>query len=56
MLSARSALKAEYGRTHRAMLAIARDDAVCRRLMTVPGVGPLVLLPKNRRFMIVIAS
>jgi transposase len=42
MLSARSALKAEYGRLHKAVLAIVRDDAVCRRLMTVPGVGPLV--------------
>src|SRR5919109_510898 len=27
---------------HRAMLAIVRADAVCRRLMTVPGVGALV--------------
>ncbi|OSJ29724.1 IS110 family transposase [Bradyrhizobium japonicum] len=44
MLSARSTLKAEYGRLHRAMLAIVRDDAVCRRLMTVPGVGPLVAI------------
>src|ERR1700756_447681 len=44
MLSARSALKAEYGRLHKAVLAIVRDDAVCRRLMTVPGVGPLVAI------------
>src|ERR1700745_2414736 len=44
MLSARSALKAEYGRLHRAVLAIVRDDAVCRRLMTVPSVGPLVAI------------
>ncbi|MBR0806720.1 IS110 family transposase [Bradyrhizobium japonicum] len=42
MLSARAALKAEYGKLHKAVLAIVRDDAVCRRLMTVPGVGPLV--------------
>src|SRR5207244_8922514 len=27
---------------HRAMLAIVRSDEVCRRLMTVPGVGALV--------------
>ena len=27
-----------------AMLAIVRDDAVCRRLMTVPGVGALVAI------------
>ena len=26
------------------MLAIVRDDEVCRRLMTVPGVGPVVAL------------
>src|SRR3954453_64607 len=44
MLSARSALKAEYGRLHKAVLAIVRDDAVCSRLMTVPGVGPLVAI------------
>jgi transposase len=26
------------------MLAMVREDAVCRRLMTVPGVGPLVAM------------
>ena len=26
------------------MLAIVRDDEVCRRLMTTPGVGPVVSL------------
>jgi transposase len=26
------------------LLAIVRDDEVCRRLMTVPGVGPVVAL------------
>ena len=29
---------------HRRLLAIVRDDDVCRRLMTVPGVGPVVVL------------
>jgi transposase len=29
---------------HRRVLAIVRDDAVCRRLMTIPGVGPVVAL------------
>jgi transposase len=29
---------------HRRLLAIVRDDDVCRRLMTVPGVGPVVAL------------
>ena len=42
MLRAREGLRAEYQVLHRAVLAIVREDAVCRRLMTVPGVGPLV--------------
>jgi transposase len=42
MLRARDALRAEYQVLHRAVLAIVREDAVCRRLMTVPGVGGLV--------------
>ena len=29
---------------HRRLLAIVRDDDVCRRLMTIPGVGPVVAL------------
>ena len=29
---------------HRQLLAIVRDDEVCRRLMTIPGVGPVVAL------------
>jgi transposase len=44
MLRARDALRAEYLVLHRAVLAIVREDAVCRRLMTVPGVGPLVAI------------
>ena len=44
MLRARDALRAEYQILHRAVLAIVREDAVCRRLMTVPGVGPLVAI------------
>jgi len=39
MLQAREALRVEFGKLHKAMLAIVRADAVCRRLMTVPGVG-----------------
>ena len=41
-LRAREALRAEYLTLHRAVLAIVRADATCRRLMTVPGVGALV--------------
>ena len=42
MLRAREALRTEYQTLHRAVLAIVREDATCRRLMTVPGVGALV--------------
>src|SRR5215212_5103249 len=42
MLQAREGLQREFMRLHRRMLAIVRGDAVCRRLMTVPGVGALV--------------
>ena len=42
MLRAREGLRAEFMRLHRRMLAIARGDAICRRLMTAPGVGALV--------------
>lgn len=42
MLSAQASLKAEYEKLHKAVLTIVREDAVCRRLMTVPRVGPLV--------------
>jgi transposase len=35
MLSARVALKVEYEKLHKTVVAIVRDDAVCRRLMTV---------------------
>jgi transposase len=49
MLLARAALKMEYEKLHKAVLAIVRDDAVCRRLMTVPSVGPLVGIPAASR-------
>jgi transposase len=38
MLSARATLKAQYEKLHKAVLAMVREDAVCRRLM-LPGVG-----------------
>jgi transposase len=44
LLRAREALGAEFAKLHRAMLAIVRADAVCRRLMSVPGVGALTAL------------
>jgi len=42
MLRARDGLRAGFVRPHRRMLATARDDTACRRLMTAPGVGALV--------------
>src|SRR5262249_3290789 len=42
MLSAGATLQAQYEKLHKAVLAIVREDTVCRRLMTVPGVGPVV--------------
>lgn len=44
MLAARSSLQAEHGKLHKEMLSIVRKDEVCRRLMTTPGVGPLVAI------------
>src|SRR3954453_15774991 len=44
MLRAREGLPAEFARLQRRMLAIVRNDTVCRRLMTVPGVGALVAI------------
>jgi transposase len=42
MLRAQASLRAEYGKLHRQLLGLVRDDAVCRRLMTAPGVGAVV--------------
>src|SRR5256885_13139701 len=36
--SVRRVLREQIGILHRRLLAIVRDDDVCRRLMTVPGV------------------
>jgi transposase len=44
MLRARESLRTEVNALHRQVLAIVRADAVCRRLMTVPGVGVLTAL------------
>jgi hypothetical protein len=40
----RRVLREQFSILHRRLLAIVRDDEVCRRLMTVPGVGPVVAL------------
>src|SRR3989440_3242483 len=44
MLIVRRVVREQLGILHRRLLAIVRDDDVCRRLMTVPGVGPVVAL------------
>ena len=40
-------LRQQISVLHRRLRAIVRDDDVCRRLMTVPGVGPVVPIPKR---------
>ena len=44
LLVVRRVLREQINILHRRLLAIVRDDEVCRRLMTVPGVGPVVAL------------
>jgi transposase len=44
LLIVRRAIREQIGIAHRRLLAIVRDDDVCRRLMTIPGVGPVVAL------------
>ena len=44
MLTARAALQTQYAKLHKSMLSIVRADTVCRRLMSAPGVGPLVAI------------
>lgn len=44
LLDARRRLREHFGTLHRKLLALARGDEVCRRLMSIPGVGPVVSL------------
>ena len=44
MLAARTALQTEFARLHRSLLALVRNDPVCRQLMSVPGVGAVVAM------------
>ena len=44
LLIVRRALREQIVILHRRLLAIVRDDDVCRRLITIPGVGPVVAL------------
>src|SRR3974390_549203 len=44
LLIVRRTLREQFDIVHRRLLAVVRQDEVCRRLMTVPGVGPVVAL------------
>jgi len=44
MLIVRRVLREQIAVLYRRLLAIVKDDEVCRRLMTIPGVGPVVAL------------
>ena len=44
LLIVRRVVREQLGVLHRRLLAVVRDDDVCRRLMTTPGVGPVVAL------------
>jgi transposase len=44
MLTARAALQEQYDALHVMVLKAVKSDGVCRRLLTVPGVGPVTAL------------
>jgi len=44
LLVVRRVLREQIAVLHRRLLVIVRNDEVCRRLMTTPGVGPVVAL------------
>ena len=44
LLSARSALRMQFAKLQKLLLEEVRANSVCRRLMTAPGVGPVVAL------------
>lgn len=44
LLTAKRTLRDQFTELHRKVLLVARDHAVCRRLMTIPGVGPVTSL------------
>ncbi len=44
LLGVRRTLLEEFGRLHKEIVRAVRGDEVCRRFMTVPGVGPITAL------------
>ncbi len=44
LLEARAVLRTQFAKLHRMLLELVRTDPICRRLMSAPGVGPIVAL------------
>lgn len=44
LLAAQEALRREMNRLHLALLRVVKNDELCRRFMTIPGVGPVTAL------------
>jgi transposase len=44
LLTARNVLRRELNRLHLALLRVVKNDELCRRFMTIPGVGPVTAL------------
>ncbi|MFC7066367.1 MULTISPECIES: IS110 family transposase [Brucella/Ochrobactrum group] len=44
LLAARQKLRETFTALHRKLLSIVREDETCRRLMTIPGIGPVTSL------------
>jgi transposase len=44
LLEARAALRTQFAKLHRMLLELVRTDPICCRLMSAPGVGPIVAL------------
>jgi transposase len=44
LLEAHAALQTQYNLLHKRLLDLVRDDPLCRRLMTAPGIGPVIAL------------
>jgi transposase len=44
LLEARAVMRVQFAKLHRMLLELVRVDPICRRLMSAPGVGPIVAL------------
>src|SRR4051812_12264458 len=44
LLTAKRTLREQFAKLHRKVLLLVRDHGVCRRLMTIPGIGPVTSL------------